>query len=88
MSSGPQPEWGDGDTREEERCHRRVHDIQGGGEDAEIVWAGARNFATVTPGRRRGVTVKSGTSREEERMPEPVWRGARRPCSPNVVQLS
>ncbi len=42
---GPRPETCDGDTREEEeRCHRLVHDIQGGGEDAEIVWAEARNL--------------------------------------------
>jgi hypothetical protein len=43
-SCGPRPETCDGDTREEERCHRRVHGIQGGGEDAEIVWAEARNL--------------------------------------------
>ncbi|OSQ60639.1 hypothetical protein MCRY_09330 [Marivita cryptomonadis] len=41
---GHQPEICDGDTREEERCHRRVHGIQGGGEDAEPVWALARNL--------------------------------------------
>jgi hypothetical protein len=36
---GLEPETCDSGTREEERCHRRVHDIQGGGEDAETVWA-------------------------------------------------
>jgi hypothetical protein len=36
---GREPETCDGGTREEERCHRRVHGIQGGGEDAETVWA-------------------------------------------------
>jgi hypothetical protein len=43
------PKLCDGGTREEKRCHRRVHGIQGGGEDAEIVWAVARNLVTVAP---------------------------------------
>jgi hypothetical protein len=43
-SCGPRPEICDGDTREEERCHRPVHGAQGGGEDTEIVWAEARNL--------------------------------------------
>ncbi len=72
---GRSPNKCDGDAREEETRHRLGHDIQGGGEDADLVWAEARISVTVTPGRRRGATVKFTTSREEERMPRPCGEG-------------
>ncbi|PWL36613.1 MAG: hypothetical protein DCO97_03815 [Marivita sp. XM-24bin2] len=72
-SCEPKPEKCDGGTREEETCHRRDHDIQGGGEDADLMWAvKPETLRRWRPGRRRGATVKSGTSREEERTSEPV----------------
>ena len=42
ISCGPKPEFCDGGTREEERCHRRIRSAQGGGEGVRSVWQGAR----------------------------------------------
>jgi hypothetical protein len=44
ISYGPKPGICDDDAREEEMRHRRTHGIQGGGENAETMWAEARNW--------------------------------------------
>ncbi len=47
-SCGPRPETCDGDTREEERCHRHIRTTQGGGEGVRFLWRGTLCRAMLT----------------------------------------